>query len=137
LNTLADDPAEERKLMFGMIYSLRDLASKLSPTQGAEGLHTVKTNSFKLHHFQSLTGLTFAINTDPDASGNNFLHIYKSLGIIHRLDLYTSLQHVYSNIFVDCVIRNPLYRYNPDETCECQLFEKRLEDYIKGLGAFC
>jgi hypothetical protein len=43
LNTLADDPEEEKKLMFGMVYSLKELTSKISPTRGPEGLHTVKT----------------------------------------------------------------------------------------------
>lgn len=50
-----------------MLFSLKDLASKLSPpSQGKENLHTVKTNSFTLHHFESLSGLVFIINTDPD-----------------------------------------------------------------------
>ena len=31
LNTLADDVAEERKLMFGMLFSMKDLVGKLAP----------------------------------------------------------------------------------------------------------
>jgi hypothetical protein len=52
-----------------MLFSLKDLSSKLSPSQGSEGLHTVKTNSFTLHHFESITGMMFVINTDPDIQG--------------------------------------------------------------------
>lgn len=44
LNTLSDDPEEEKKLMYGMVYSLKELTSKISPSKGPEGLHTVKTN---------------------------------------------------------------------------------------------
>ena len=86
LNTLSDDPEEEKKLMwafekkylilililyvrFGMLFSLKDLASKLSPTPSVDGVHVVKTNSFTLHHFQSATGIMFIINTSPDVTG--------------------------------------------------------------------
>ena len=52
-----------------MLFSLKDVASKLSPSQGSEGLHTVKTNTFTLHHFESLTGMMFVLNTAPDIPG--------------------------------------------------------------------
>ena len=68
-NTLSDDPDEERKLVFGMLFSLKDLASKLSPSEGVEGLHTVKTNAFTLHHFQSVTGMVFILNSDTEVPG--------------------------------------------------------------------
>jgi hypothetical protein len=57
-----------------MLFSLKDLSSKLSPSQGSEGLHTVKTNSFTLHHFESITGMMFIINTDPDIQGTYEKH---------------------------------------------------------------
>ncbi len=69
MNTLADDPKEEKRLMFGMLFSLKDLAAKMAPSAGPEGLHTVRTNSYALHHFQSVTGMTFVLNTDADAPG--------------------------------------------------------------------
>jgi hypothetical protein len=56
-----------------MLFSLKDLSSKLSPTQSQEGLHTVKTNAFTLHHFESLTGMVFILNTDPGVAGKSLL----------------------------------------------------------------
>jgi hypothetical protein len=64
-----------------MIFSLKDLASKLSPSQG-ESLHIVKTNTFTLHHFQSLSGFVFVINTKPDVPGINSL-IRSSISILY------------------------------------------------------
>ena len=52
-----------------MLFSLKDLSSKLSPTAGAEGLHTVKMNTFTLHHFESFTGMMFVLNTAPEVQG--------------------------------------------------------------------
>lgn len=51
-----------------MLFSLKDLASKLSPSQG-ENLHVVKTDNFTLHHYQSLSGFVFVINTRPEVPG--------------------------------------------------------------------
>lgn len=117
-NTMGDDPEEERKLVFGMLYSLKDLAAKLSPQTesgaGGEGLHTLKTNTFTLHHYQSLTGLVFILNTDNDVP-----------------DQYHVLKHIYTNLFIEYVTRNPLYRReSPDEPINSPLFEKRVEEYL-------
>mmetsp|Transcript_22117 Transcript_22117/g.32213 ORF Transcript_22117/g.32213 Transcript_22117/m.32213 type:complete len:140 (+) Transcript_22117:76-495(+) len=116
MNTLKDDPDEEKRLMFGMIYSLKDLTNKMAPSVGTEGLHVIKTNSYTLHHFESITGMTFVMNSDPGSQ-----------------DLYHNLQHIYSSIFVECVIRNPLYRHQPNQVISCPLFEKKLEEYIAGI----
>lgn len=64
-----------------MLFSLKDLSSKLSPSQGSEGLHTMKTNTFTLHHFESLTGLMFVLNTDAETQGKlfAFVYIYKDI----------------------------------------------------------
>ena len=73
LNTLSDDPEEEKKLMFGMLFSLKDLTSKLAPINSSSAnseIHVVKTNTFTLHHYQSLSGMMFVLNTDPNAPGS-------------------------------------------------------------------
>jgi hypothetical protein len=57
-----------------MLFSLKDLASKLSPSQQTEGLHTVKTNTFTLHHYQTLTGLVFIINSSPEINGKRRMY---------------------------------------------------------------
>lgn len=54
-----------------MLFSLKDLATKLSPQQG-ESLHIVRTNAFTLHHYQSLSGFTFIMNTKPEVPGKFF-----------------------------------------------------------------
>ncbi|KAJ1430455.1 Sybindin-like protein [Ochromonadaceae sp. CCMP2298] len=117
LNTMADDPEEERKLVFGMLFSLKDMTSKLSPDkEGNDNLHFVKTNAFTLHHYQSPSGLMFVLNTNNNVP-----------------DMYTHLQHVYSQLYVECIARNPLYRHKPDEPFKSVLFVDRLEEYLFSL----
>jgi hypothetical protein len=54
-----------------MLFSLKDLTSKLSPdSQGLDHLHTVRTNAFTLHHYQSPSGLMFVLNSQADMPGN-------------------------------------------------------------------
>ncbi len=120
-NTLADDPEEEKKLVFGMLFSLKDLVSKLTPsgTANSEAIHSMRTDNFTLHHFQSVTGLMFVINTDSQS-----------------YDLHLQLEWIYRNLFVEFVSRNPLYTLKPDETVNCPLFAQKLEEYITSLPAW-
>ncbi len=113
LNTLADDVAEEQKLVYGMLFSLKDLTAKLSPLGPSEGLHMVKTDTYTLHHFQSASGMVFVLNTDVETP-----------------DLYEALKYIYSNIYVECVTRNPLYSYSADSPIDSPLFLIKVEEYL-------
>jgi len=77
-------------------------------------LRTVETDNFVMHHFQSSSGILFIMNSDVDAPG-----------------LQSHLQNIYTQIFVECVTRNPFYRYLPDKYIECPLFDERLGEYVK------
>jgi hypothetical protein len=47
----SDDPDEDKRLVFGMLFSLKDLAGKLSPTSGAgsEGLKVIKAGNTRTY----------------------------------------------------------------------------------------
>lgn len=60
--------------------------------------------------------MDFILNTDPNTP-----------------DLYVNLQYIYSNIFTECIVRNPLYEYDPDQPFNCPLFNTKLEEYISSL----
>lgn len=51
-----------------MLFSLKDLVTKLSPAPG-DNLHVMRTSNYSLHHFQSLSGLVFVINAKPEVPG--------------------------------------------------------------------
>lgn len=112
---LADDPEEDKKLMFGFLFSLKDLTSKMSPRESKEGIHTIKLGNFTLHHFESLTGITVVLNTDNSVK-----------------DMYSNLQHLYSKVYVECVNRNPLH--NPTHTTgqmiNCAIFDRKVKQFL-------
>ena len=88
------------------------LKSRNAPNSSSH-LKTLKTDSFILHHFQSSSGIMFVVNSDVDSP-----------------DLQSHLQNIYSQVFVECVARNPLYRYLPDESINCPLFDEKLREYV-------
>ena len=131
-----------------MLFSLKDLTSKLSPdSQGLDHLHTVKTNGFTLHHYQSPSGLMFVLNSRPEIPGDFFYSLFANAhgSVVFYVfvgsfclfsftaDLHTHLQYVYSQIYVECVARNPLYHHKPDEPFKSPLFVTRLEEYLFSL----
>ena len=103
---------EERKLMYGMVYSLKSLISRLSPTSTKDGFLSYSTDKYKLHFFETPTGVKFILNT-----GNK-------VG-----DCRDVLQHIYAKFYVDLVIKNPLYKLG--EWIESELFTKELDSYIQ------
>ena len=46
-------------------------------------------------------------------------------------DLRETLKHIYSNIYVETLTKNPLWK--PDEPISCPLFVQTLERFISGL----
>lgn len=105
---------EEFKLMYGMIFSIKSLLSRLSHKTSREGFVSYSTSKYKLHYFESATGLKFVLNTDT-STGN----------------LSEELWHLYSKIYVEYVTKNPLLQAGKEITS--QLFTSNLDFYIQSL----
>lgn len=99
---------EEFKLMYGMIYSLKSLVSRLSPSSSKESFHSYSTDKYKLHLYETLTGVKFVLNTDNRVG-----------------DLQELLHHVHSKIYVEYVVKNP--RYQPGDWITSELFASQLD----------
>lgn len=100
--------------MYGMIFSIKSLLSRLSTNSKKEGFVSYKTSKYKLHFFESATGLKFVLNTDVSV-GN----------------LSEALWHIYSKIYVEYVVKNPLCK--PGEWITSDLFSSELDSYIQSL----
>lgn len=140
--------SEQRKLVFGMLFSLRELVGSLGPEGEPSVLHSVKTGSGTLHNYETLSGLRFAMYTDNDTK------TITKWGSSDAPSVREALRHIYIEIWVECVIRSPLYRHGeivpPEEITDdsktgyifgkvdirSTLFEKKLDEYLVSMPWF-
>ena len=108
-NSLIDNPDEEKRLVFGLIFSLKHFSIKLSPSSsslsGATAddddddcsLKTIRTNVYTLHQYESITGYKFVANTS--------VCLQKQ-----EKEIYNLLIRLYKDVFIPYVLQNPLYK---------------------------
>ncbi|KAG5192933.1 Sybindin-like protein [Tribonema minus] len=118
-NTLQHDDGEEKRLMFGMLYSLQELVGKMGGGDGKGALQSFTTDSYTLNFFETASGLRFVLNTDNRAG-----------------DLTAILRHIYGNIFVDLVVKHPMFEPKAGVPLQLPMFEEELEKYMKSLPCF-
>ena len=47
------DPEEEKRLMFGLVFSLKEFVLKSSLKEPVEGLKSFSTDSYTCHHYET------------------------------------------------------------------------------------
>ena len=108
---------EEFKLMYGMIFSMKSFTQKMSPMDMKTGFQNIQTSRYKLHYYETPSGLKFIMNTDLTVD-NMRVHLHQ----------------MYSSIYVEYVVKNPLASLSEPITSE--LFKTKLDDYVRGLPMF-
>ncbi|GAA5907967.1 hypothetical protein JCM6882_001540 [Rhodosporidiobolus microsporus] len=81
---------EEAKLVYGVVFSLRNMVNKLS-SRGDESFHSFSTSHYKLHYLHTPTSFHFVLVTSP-----------------MNASLRPLLRQLYTGPFADHVVRNPL-----------------------------
>ena len=99
--------SNEKLMLASMFHSLFAIGSQLSPEQGSSGTEMLETDSCKLHCFQTLTGIKFAVLANPRQAGIDSL-----------------LQKIYE-IYSDFALKNPFYSL--EMPIRCELFDQNLE----------
>lgn len=74
-----------------------------------------QTNMYKLHFLEAPSGIKFILNTAPDIG-----------------DLREVLEYVYGQIYVEYVLKNPLY--TPGDNFNFEQFTVQLNQYMKAKG---
>ncbi|XP_056884028.1 trafficking protein particle complex subunit 1 isoform X1 [Takifugu flavidus] len=105
---------QEFKLMYGMLFSIRSFVSKISPSDMKDGFLSFQTSKYRLHYYETASGLKFVLNTD--------------LSVSNARD---TLQHIYSNLYVEFIVKNPVG--SSSHSLDSELFSSRLEAFIKAL----
>ena len=105
--------ANEQKLLFGYLFSLKDLVKKMSPKKGGS-FYACSTNAFKLNYYETASGLRFVMTTDLAAG-----------------DMREPLRKIYADFFVETLVKNPLWKN--DEEITCPVFTQQLDQYLRTL----
>ncbi|XP_078793009.1 trafficking protein particle complex subunit 1 [Oryzias latipes] len=108
---------EEFKLMYGMLFSIRSFVSKMSPLDMKDGFLSFQTSKYRLHYLETPSGLKLVLNTDLSVNSAR-----------------ETLQHIYSNLYVELVVKNPACSLAPP--LDSELFCSRLDAFVRSLAFF-
>lgn len=112
-------PVDDEKTMFGMLFALRTFTIKLAPSGGVGVPRYYATDCYALHYFETPTGLRFVLTTTKDFGS---------------VDIARHLREIYSEIYVEFVVKNPLYRRGT--VISSELFSTKLDSYVQSLPCF-
>eukprot|EP00698_Gefionella_okellyi_P003043 TRINITY_DN12864_c0_g1_i1.p1 TRINITY_DN12864_c0_g1~~TRINITY_DN12864_c0_g1_i1.p1 ORF type:complete len:141 (-),score=14.04 TRINITY_DN12864_c0_g1_i1:498-920(-) len=108
---------EEQKLVYGLLFILKQFSQKLSPKQPTDGFQRFTTNTYKMHYLETPSGIRFVITTDT------------SVG-----DLKDVLRHIYGQFFVELVVKSPSYQ--PGAPIQTEGFSTALNQFVRTLPFF-
>lgn len=115
-----NNESDMAKLLFGMVYSLKNLAQKLGSANSANFLRSFSTGYYRVHFLESLSNFKFALVSDLTVDC-----------------LQDILWHLYSDIFVKTVALNAL---TPVEFGESKVtngnFVAQSDAYLRSLRVF-
>lgn len=137
----AGSKRDEEKQLFGLIWTLKNLTAAVNPKEShcstnqtlsvvcrsekprlgalmkiGEGCsyRSFRTNVYQCHFLESPSGLKFVLNTSPDQDS----------GAMHEV-----LKAIYSQVYVECVAKNPLYV--PNSKFDSDTVTEQLNTFMK------
>ncbi|KOC61383.1 Trafficking protein particle complex subunit 4 [Habropoda laboriosa] len=103
----------EKIFLASMFYPLFAIASQLSPEPRCSGIEILEADTFRLHCYQTLTGIKFIVVAEPTQSGIEIL-----------------LKRVYE-LYADYALKNPFYSL--EMPIRCELFETNLQNLLENI----
>lgn len=100
----------ERIYLASMFYPLFAIASQLSPEPKSSGIEVLEADTFRMHCFQTLTGVKFMVVADNLQVGIDLL-----------------LRKIYE-LYSDFVLKNPFYSL--EMPIRCELFDRNLKEVL-------
>nr|XP_018902881.1 PREDICTED: trafficking protein particle complex subunit 4 [Bemisia tabaci] len=101
----------EKIFLASMFYPLFAMAAQLSPEPKSSGIEMLEADTFKLHCYQTLTGVKFMVVAEPSQAGLDSL-----------------LKKMYE-LYADYALKNPFYSL--DMPIRCELFDTNLQVLIE------
>ncbi|XP_054259991.1 trafficking protein particle complex subunit 4 [Macrosteles quadrilineatus] len=101
----------EKIFLASMFYPLFAIATQLSPEPKSSGIEVLEADTFKLHCFQTLTGVKFMVVAEPTQTGVESL-----------------LKKIYE-LYADYALKNPFYSL--EMPIRCELFDTNLQALLE------
>lgn len=143
---------EEAKLMYGMLFSIKSFVNKISPTDPKDGFLFYKTNKYALHYLETATGLRFVlpflhlphfekvILSTPLFINCTFFALSPKRFVLNTDISATSvkefLQQYYAKVWVEYVIKNPLWVPGTPLNEQFDLFKQKSDQFIRQSAIF-
>ncbi|KAH6624316.1 Longin-like domain-containing protein [Chaetomium sp. MPI-SDFR-AT-0129] len=108
--------ADDAKLIFGTVFSLRNMVRKLGGDDDA--FVSYRTAHYKLHFYETASSLRLVMLTDTAT-----------------LSMRNVLHQIYINLWVEYVVKNPLspVEHKAGAGVKNELFELGLDQFVRGL----
>ena len=94
----------------GTFHGIHAITSKISPVPSSSGIEMLETEAFRIHCYQTLTGLKFLLITDPTHQQAD----------VHMRKLY--------EIYADYATKNPFF--TPEMPIRCDKFDQALAKMV-------
>lgn len=115
-----NNDSDMAKLLFGIVYSLKNISLKLAPETSFNMLRSFSTSYYRIHFSESLLNFKFAIVSDLQVE-----------------NLQSALWHLYSEIFVNTVVFNALSPVEfGDRRITNLLFIRASDSYLQALPQY-
>jgi len=106
---------DDAKLLFGVVYSLRNMTRKLSSPD--DNFISYRTSKYKLHYYETPTLLKFVLITDAKTDNKRVV-----------------LHQIYVSLYVEFVVKNPLREV--DGPVGVETFHLALDQFVRTLVDF-
>jgi hypothetical protein len=80
-----DDDEDTAKLIFGIVYSLRNFTRKLADE---DSFMSYSTSRYRLHYYETPSNIKFVLLTDPKAEG-----------------LHVALSEIYATLYIEYIVK--------------------------------
>lgn len=105
------------KLMFGMLFSIKNFCERISPRPSVTGFRHYSTGAYKLNYYETMSGLKFVMLTDNNVG-----------------DIQSELREIHSKFYIRYALKNPCYAIGAPITNE--VFKEKLDEYVRSLPFF-
>ncbi|CUM64784.1 uncharacterized protein PRCAT00002395001 [Priceomyces carsonii] len=116
-----NNESDTSKLLFGILYSLKNISSKLGNAEIGNNLKSFSTARFRIHYLESASGLKFVLVSDNGVD-----------------NLQNVLWELYSNYYLNNIVFNALspVDFQFDERISNSNFIRETDEFLESLKAF-